>query len=326
MGIRIARFGVGFCLSLCFALGSMLGNEANASLTVYYDPGTGNVAFDTASTPTGRMTTYQFLAQGDIFRPENHVRISDAVGFSSEPHWVSDRVRPGDVLTGYFTIGEVFPAGLTEDQFFNQYTPQIDTYESDISNLPNGDRLTSFIGGDGFFWEYGQPDRPYDNYWDTVDLDTLDWAESALIGYDRRTGELWLDTTGPNSGYISTLHLVATQPVFNPDAFVQPFETPLVLADATTIAVAAGYPVEPGLYSLGRVLAPGLSPDVLSGMFDTARFLGKAGVEGSGFDFEGNAVAAEVKHFQSLPEPGATLMVAAAAMCLLRRRGRCVSC
>ncbi|MEM7575999.1 MAG: hypothetical protein AAF328_00875 [Planctomycetota bacterium] len=320
MRSRIHLFGVCFSFSLVLLVLPWGVRSADASLTIYYDPGTGNVAFDTASTPTGRMTTYQFSASSNIFLPENHIRISDAVGYSSEPDWISDRGRPGEVLTGYFSIGNVFPAGMSEDVYRNDYIPQIATYESDISGIPNGELPTSFIGGGGFFWEYGQPDRAYDNYWETIDLDTLNWAESAVIGYDGWTGELWLDTTGPGSGYLSTFHLVANKPVFDPDAFVVPFDTPLTLATETSIAAAAGYPVKPGVYSLGRILEPGLSADDLAGMFEVSRFLGQAGVEGSGFDFAGNELPLGLRYYRALPEPGAAVMVGLAAWGLLRRR------
>ncbi|MEM9752618.1 MAG: hypothetical protein AAF916_04460 [Planctomycetota bacterium] len=323
MKSRIARIAFGFAL---VALGLAGPTPVHASLTIYYDPGTGNVAFDTASTATGLLTTYQmfdldWLDQSGVgFLGENHVRISDAVAYSAENWWISDRTRPGEVLDGYYSIGNVFPVGLTEDELRNDFLQGVSYYHADIETEFYG--IRGFESSEPYDVVYGQPDREYDNYWETIDLSTLDWAETAVIGYDAWTGELWLDTTGPDSGYLSTLHLVATEPVFDPDAFVSPFETPLTLATTTSIAAAAGYPVEPGVYSLGRIMPRGLSAEALAGMFETARFLGQAGVEGSGFDFEGNAVAAQLKHYRSLPEPAAAFGLVFTSAALLRRRAR----
>ena len=292
-------------------------------LTVYYDPATGNVAFDTSTTPTGGLTSYEFLVQGFpdgpiAFRGENHIRLSDSVFFTDHPWSISDRTRFGEDWRGYYTIGDVFPAGLDAATWETEYLDYIIPYAGSVLR-PQDPDLFQLRAVD---WVYGQPDREYDNLVDWIDPDTLTWAQSATLQYREATGEVFLITNGSGGGHISSF-LLSSDGRFLPDAYTPPIETLLNSTTEDLIGTAADYPVEPGVYSLGAILEAGLSLAEFESLFTQAKFMERAGFNGGSFDFEtlGRTFALS---YIAVPEPATGLLALAGFLATTRLRRRVV--
>jgi len=300
--------------------------SSRAELQFFYDPATGAVAFDTAGSPTGFLAAYEFFldgreADGFAFRGENHVRISNETTFASEPSWLTDSsyTKP---LQGFYSIGEVFPVGLSESQWstlFRIYT--IGTVGESIGRYFYSDLIAPGQGSAPstltIDFVYGIPDRPFDNRLDLLDPDEIQWANTAALRYDARTGELTLDTTGADSGYIASYNLTSDG-AFNGAAYTPPTDSQFVIGDANNISLFTSI-LEPGVYSLGAILEAGLSSQEFEHIFATASFIARAGYDLGSFDFEADGQALS---FTWVPEPSslALMIVMWSGLGLRKRR------
>lgn len=282
---------------------------AGAALVIHYDPDTGNVSFDTAGSPTGRLGSYELTidpSKTDVrFRPENHVRVSNSPFYFSRPLLIGDDAD-FDPLVGLFTIGDILPVGLGQD-WYNVFgtTP----YYSDV------------LAGDGAFmygpvaYSYGRPEGEFINRLGLLDPDELDWAQTATLSYDVNTGEVVLKTDGPGSGYMSSF-IIESGSAFLPDAFTPPTDSPFVIQSPTTLSQFLEI-LEPGVYSLGEILAAGLSAEEFTASITDARFMTRAGYDFGSFDFD--------THGQNfalvwLPEPSTAIVLTGLIVGLAMRR------
>jgi hypothetical protein len=163
---------------------------------------------------------------------------------------------------------------------------------------------------------YGLPDRPFDNRFAVVDPDTLAWASQATLVYHAWTGEVFLDTTGSDGGHITAFRL-QSEGRFLPESWTPPAASPFASADENRLFFAADA-IEPGMYSLGRMLPAGMSELEFRSLFTEARFLARAGFQQASFNF-----AAHGKPFATayvIPEPGTLVLAAAGVATGLRRR------
>lgn len=320
---------------LLSALWMACGSVADAQLVYHYDPATGNVSFDTTNTRTGKLHLYRigrscvdlsddhaFLSScnfgtpqwatdlpGDItFRVENQIRLGQGLA-ESLPNLLAEFTQ-SEPWEGIYTIGDVLPAGLSEDTWLNLISPDL--------------RYTDLIGGGDpppMEFVYGLPDGEFQNRWDLVDPDNLDWADEAQLIYREMTGELVLVTSsGEAGGHISGF-LFQSVGLFDADGFTPPFETQLTTNDASHVGFFADA-MEPGEYNLGSLLQPGLTADEYYASITNAEFFGQLGFGSNPLTLgtDGTAVALV---YQAVPEPAtSTLLAGIAAAMLLRRRHR----
>ncbi len=294
---------------------------AHATLKFYYDPATGNVSFDTTGTSSGELLTYGLYMRvtgisnppvypPDIqtirFRNENLVRLSNTTFFQNDPLAISDQ-SIGNPAQGLFTLGDILPAGLDEETWSRLFArsawgefhdPSIaggwwgqHTYTAEIGNLNPAAE---------FF--YGRPEGEFDNRWDLVDPDTLQWASQATLTYDPATGEVVLDTTGPDSGHITTFWLKSTDPRF---LLGNALEIPgmNLFPSVQNDLVYRGDALEPGVYSLGDILDTAISAEDIDTLFERRQFLAREGFNQASFDFEQYGLSMSVVY---LPEPVAS--------------------
>src|SRR5262245_40242022 len=96
-------------LGAAFAFGACGLPHAHATLQWYYDPLTGNVAFDTANTRNGLLHSYSLsispLGTAPFnFRTENFIHISTSTLFTNTPKTIGDSTQ-GTQWEGLYTIG-----------------------------------------------------------------------------------------------------------------------------------------------------------------------------------------------------------------------------
>jgi hypothetical protein len=302
------------------AVAGIIASEAQAQLKIYYDPATGNVALDTAATRTGAIygygffTSYFFLVDNRPvpvpFRPENHIRVTPSPFYFSNEEELSESLF-SNPIRGLFTLGNIFPAGLSEEVWFNAFhhtNSRDPLFQSWWETLPHAYNYTDAIGeGPALPAEfiYGTPDREFDNKWDLVDPATLPWAKTATLVYRAWNGEVLLDTTGVDSGYISYF-LLKSNGEFLPAGYTPFTNSPFYVAEPNLVSLT-GDAIEPGQYSLGEILQAGLSATEFENLFTEARFIGRAGFNGGSFNFETDGVAMTL---QFVPEPSAMLLLA----------------
>lgn len=302
------------------AIGTLAARSAEAQLTFYYDPDTGNVAFDTGLVPTGEIWLYHLELNESLsgfgWLPENHVEVTQSAFTSANNRWVSD-ASLSQTFGGYLTIGDVLPTGLPEDEWNS-----INNWYYDHT-VGNPYELTGFWAAsyrdennrshrvEEAEFVYGQPDREFDNRWDLADPDELDWAESATLVYDPATGNVTIDTSrGEGGGHISWF-ILESEGGFLPDNFTPWIDSPFTSATTDLIGFAADA-VEPGVYSAGSILAPGLTLEEVQSTFTSARFVSRAGFGGASFDFETDGLDFGFALATAVPEPTAMVLISLA--------------
>ena len=303
------RYRVGLGFFLTFFAWSGVAQRASAQLEFYYDPLTGNVSFDTSHTRSGVSYSYglNFGSNSSLeFRYENHIRLSNSSLYFSEPNMLSDNAL-SPPFEGLYTIGDVLPVGLTEVEWTNLF-PVLRGLVFEDSHT-----YTDVIGGGSpppAKFIYGLPEGEFDNKWDLVDPNTLDWAQAAKLIYRPHSGELLIDTSQASGGYISSYWL-SSNGEFLTDDYDPIVDSALGSATDSDLGLFADA-IEPGLYSLGEVLAPGLSQSEFESVFTLARYLGQAGFAGGSFDLQANGQALSLV-YSVVPEPS-TLMLALVAL------------
>jgi hypothetical protein len=293
------------------AVHSGLASTAWATLKFYYDPVTGSVSFDTSESRSGGLYIYALAIDAPapaIFRPENLIRLSTTTLYDHSTRNISDATFTNP-WQGLYTIGNILPPGLSEQfwttSFLQANKPGL-TYEYEYSDVVGGGEppAAEFI--------YGAPSGEFKNRWDLVDPNTLSWATSAKLVYHPHSGEVVLDTTGDTSGYISAILLQSTGK-FLSSGFTPFVDTAFKDASPNLISLFADA-IEPGKYSLGRILGAGLSQADFEDAFTGAQFLGRAGFKGSSFDFATYGVTIQL---QSVPEPSTLALIATGVLALL---------
>lgn len=284
----------------------------NAQLKIYYDPATGNVALDTAATRTGALYTYSFSTSSFFlyhelpvpiqFLPDNQIRLTESTLYLANDQEISEASTSGPI-SGLFTIGNIFPAGLTEEVWST-------AFHFKTADPPGTDWWKTFPLGYGYVdaiaqgppppaeFIYGAPEGEFDNRWDIVDPATLTWAKTAKLIYRAWSGEVLLDTTGMDSGYISNITL-KSDGAFLPNGITPFNDSPINTATPDFVLLVADA-VEPGRYSLGHILEAGLSVNEFANLFTEARFIGRAGFNGGSFNFAEDGIDMSLSF---VPEP-----------------------
>ncbi|MGL4512439.1 MAG: hypothetical protein ACRCT8_05055 [Lacipirellulaceae bacterium] len=302
---------------------------AAARLLFYYDPDTGNVAFDTRNSESGELYGYTLNIDPNLtpvrFRSENLARLRHGSLTTSVPLTVGHATL-STPFRGLLTIGDVLPPGLSEDVWRSLLSvpydlpddhPDLSRFYSDNFGPSYGwHSVVQWIGDGGYGlvpdFVYGRPDRPFDNRFDAIDPDTLPWASRARLVYQAWNGELLLDTTGEEGGHISMFRLVSDGR-FLAENWTPPLQVPLTTGTSSTLFLAANA-IDPGVHSLGRVLPAGLSDDEFRAFFTESNFIGRIGFRRSNLDFATHGQPFALAH--EVPEPCAGMM-GALALCAL---------
>jgi hypothetical protein len=318
------------CAVLSQILVLLIVSAASAQLKFYYDPASGNVSFDTSDTRSGGISLYYFGLNGKNpdfpsspqnppweFRTENLIRLSQSTFFDRKPRMIGEGSL-ASTWRGLYTIGDVFPVGLSEEFWTTSFVRPEDG-EDPRHGAPFIYGYTD--GGLGYpplaEFIYGRPDGDFKNKWDLVDPATLNWATAANLVYLPSTGEVIVDTTVAGGGYFSALILESAN-MFNANGFDPFFRGPYV--DATDSLVGLfGDAFEPGRYSLGNILPNGLTRAEFEAVFERAEFLGRAGFKSQDFNFEAEGLALSLRY---VPEPSTLILltIACGAMTLRRRK------
>lgn len=319
---------------LAAVLSTGTASPALAVLRFYYDPDDGNVSFDTTQTDTGVVFSYSLGINRSLssirFNTENLVRLTNSM-FATVTDVLIGEGTTSNPLKGLFTIGNVLPSGLSEETWnetfgtlalhgFHPITNGIVNYH--ITRKGSHFYLDAIGQGHPEPAElfYGPPEGEFDNRWDIVDPDTLDWAQTAILTYRAWSGEVIIDTTGEDSGYITSF-LLKSNNAFLPANFTPFIDSPFNTSRPDLIGQVADA-VEPGQYSLGNILQPGMTLQEFEATFTSARFLERAGFKGGSFDFEADGLAMQLV-YQAIPEPSTMMILAAPlAQILLRRKQR----
>ncbi|MEO1497683.1 MAG: hypothetical protein AAFV43_11095 [Planctomycetota bacterium] len=310
----------GFVCLVGLAIGGLC-SASGGVLTAYYDPFTGAVALDTLTTRNGEALMYAFeldpLATDIRFNADNWVRLSGSTLFMQTELVISEGTL-SPPLNGYYTIGEILPPGIDEATWQSLFARP----NAEPGSLIYNDILGGGLGLPSEFI-YGLPDRPFDNRWDVVDPDSLDWAAAATLVYDATSGELVLDTTGPDGGHIASFTLRSDDAFLADNYAPLPTPTsPINSATSGSVFVSADA-IEPGAYSLGAILEAGLSQAEFEALFNEATFIARAGFGQASFDFATYGVSMSLEYVALVPEPsGVIVAIGAAALACIRRRTR----
>ncbi|HEX4414014.1 MAG TPA: hypothetical protein VH107_10335 [Lacipirellulaceae bacterium] len=282
-------------------------SPALATLKWYYDPLTGNVSFDSSETRSGGLYVYSFEVYANPaafqFRTENLLHLTNSTFFFDQPNSVGEGSLSGS-LNGLYTIGNILPTGLTEQfwttSFKNYFTsgnqPYTDIYTDVIGGGPSAD--AEFI--------YGAPQGEFKNKTDLLDPNTLKWATTATLVYQPWDGKILIDTTGDSSGYI-TGYLLQSNGQLLASGFTPDTTGPYNSADANSIGAFADL-IEPGIHTVGKILAPGLSLSEFVAKFTGAKFMPRAGYKGQSFDFATSGVSFSFE-MAAVPEPACFVLV-----------------
>lgn len=303
------------------AIGTLAAPSAEAQLRFYYDPDTGNVALDTVDTRTGGIYSYALGINEPSsirFRSEELISLTNSTFVDRSPDLIGE-FATSTLLSGYFTIGDILPSGLSEmswtstfaKHYFTEplYDEASDSGFHLYTDRPAGSRPDYWAGPAEFI--YGQPDREFDNRWDLVDPDDLDWAESATLVYDPATGNVTIDTARGEGGGYTSWFILESEGGFLPDNFTPWIDSPFTSATTDLIGFAADA-VEPGVYSAGSILAPGLTLEEVQSTFTSARFVSRAGFGGASFDFETDGLDFGFALAVAVPEPTAMVLISLA--------------
>ncbi len=304
----------------------ILAGPVDATLTFYYDPATGNVAFDASQTRSGVLHSYVLsispLGAPPIeFLSDNWIKLSNSGIYAQEPRHLFDTNSSGG-WQGLYTIGNVLPPGLSEE-FWTTYFASTASAGPGEANHGYVDIIGAGVNPPPAAFVYGPASGTFNNAQDLIDPDAIPWAEQATLVYYSATGEVAVDTTGPNGGYITLVALQSNGGLL-PDGFA-PDIAPGPMSEATENRIfLLGDVIEPGLTSLGRILPTGLSRSGFENRLTSAKFLGKLGfglhdadLATSGTDFQFAVVA--------VPEPSSLVVasgmtVAGAVACRRQRR------
>ncbi|HMP07505.1 MAG TPA: hypothetical protein PJ982_14235, partial [Lacipirellulaceae bacterium] len=240
--------------ALAAAIAAIFAPSAEATLTFYYDPLTGNVSMDTTHTRSGSVYVYALSLGSMSFRSENLIRITNSTFLTQNSHALGEGSF-SDPWSGLYTIGDVLPTGLTESEWSSLFT-----YNSGVARYRNEYLYTDVIGGGApppATFVYGRPEGEFQNASDLLDPDTLNWAETATLRYFPDTGNVTLQTAGRDGGYI-TAFMLESAGKFTPAAYDPAFRAN-VFSEVSDSRIAGIFSLlRPGSYRLGEILPAGM--------------------------------------------------------------------
>lgn len=308
---RISVFRLSFRVLL---LGVLLAIHTTASAIIaplYYDPATGNLTADMTNAPGNNLTGYS-LHSYDAFISANHTLFFGSTITTSIPSVLAE-ADLGTTQPGPYSFGNVLPSGLSEIDALNLLDLSGSVWNGDLGTEPNQFGL---VYGPSPYAAINDPNPP---------APITNWATEATLIYFPATGNLTLDTTGPNGGAILAIDLRAAENTFDFAAFVPPSANGIQELSTSVISHTDLHGFSAGFRSLGNVMSPGLSLVAVEQAFTAAKFLGEPGhdlqdldVSQSGLNFAFQLGGAPV------PEPSTYALAAIGllGLALLARRTR----
>jgi len=284
--------------------------EAVLDADLYYDPATGEVFVDTADTWTGGIIAYAIEVDPDQpirLIPENFTPfLITPLIVAAAPHQIGENSLA--LTSGLYSMGNVLPAGISESDYLTMWK-----FPYYIAVFGGGDRR----GSGPFDLFYGPAPGVPMNDPNLPDLNNLTWATAATILYDAGTGDVVIDTTGPNGGYI-TGFLLESDDRFIDTAFTPPPQAVAAYGYHDAVSVLSP-PLPPDYYEIGQILERGLDYDQITQLFSAAWFVGPGGIGSTDFDFANEGAAFS---FVVVPEPASILLLTLIAPAMLVRRRR----
>jgi hypothetical protein len=219
---------------------------------------------------------------------------------------------------GVYSVGAIFPAGLTEDELLSTYF--------DGGGGPRDGRqynVRGRLGGNAY--HLLQPiysPSPFAARNDaSVGFAPVDrWAQAVSLGYNPTTGELTFDSTGDAGGAIWSYRIEFSSDVVDVDAFTPATELISASVRFDSLTETGFSSIPEGVYGLGPVLPVGLSSSEFSLLVDGAYFIGQPGTGVNGLDFDVQGIAMSLA---MIPEPTTNSLGLVAMLLisyLLRRR------
>ena len=293
--------------------------QIDGAIPAYYDPATGNVTADMTYLIGDTLTSYVLeLPRGSVqsgaiagFRTENFTPFLGGIHASAHDYTVGetnfDAGRPG-----VYSFGNILPAGLTKDEYMNDY------FSSDAWWLVPQSGL-----GVSMHMHPVYAPSPFPAINDpNVGLGGIeDWATDVALLYNPTNGELVIDSTGSRGPFLQY------EVQFDDDVVrtvnFRPRNEDFGIATANSIIETSMTGFEPGWYNIGEVLPAGLSLHEVTAMIDDAHYLGRPGTNSrNAFDIGLNG---SPMRLAIVPEPssfGAICWVfVATLLCSRRKRG-----
>lgn len=242
-------------------------------LPLYYDFRNGNVTVDTTEVHGSSMIGYGFRVPFDGFLIENWTPFMDTFFISGTEREFGE-TNMGGISPGVYSLGNVIPAGLSEEELGEYFGPQ------GPFNRPTS-RFQYYAAGalgsqtyHHFSPQYSPSPFPPLNDPSVGPPEVDRWAREITLAYDAATGELALDASGENGGHFMQYYILLKEDVVATEAFT-PITDFAAVASPNRITELGLDPIPGGYYSLGNVLPAGLDEEQLFPLFATAAFRGE---------------------------------------------------
>ncbi len=212
-----------------------------------------------------------------------------------------------NVPGGVFSLGNIFPAGLSEQELIETYfTPQ------PIRDLVQYFAIGPLGSGSGHAFQPIYSPSPFPALNDPNIGPTAivaEWATEAVIRYNALTGDLWIDTSGGNGGAVFTYDIQLTEPFVNADRFtpahIEGLGSATINDDRIVEVGWEGIPT--GNYALGSIFPAGMSESELEALINYAQFIGKPGHDVVSFDIQSSGINMSLHYV--VPEPQASWLI-----------------
>jgi hypothetical protein len=103
-------------------------------MTLVYDPATGELALDASGENSGHFMQYFILLREEVVRTEAFTSITDFAPLATPNNLAELSFEP--IPGGYYSLGNVFPAGLDEGQLFQLIETAAFTGEPSHGSMP----------------------------------------------------------------------------------------------------------------------------------------------------------------------------------------------
>lgn len=293
------KFAGGVCLLILLVLPL----QVQALSTLFYDPPTGEIFFDVQG-PGGRFTGFDLRSQAGLLQTDNFLRLGEpTVLLHVTSTYLTDAAGLGtDRPDGLYGIGAVYPQNVSAADFVADVSA---SWGSDATGVVD------------FAIEFGRPAGIPRNDPNLMRIHGS-WAETATLRYVAPTGELVLDTSGEDGGYLGYFAIESFQRFRNDNAVAPQID---VWESGESTLAGIGL-LAPGEHNLGAVLDIGLSPDEFTAAISSARWRGETGVGFGEFDLT-LASGSNAMTLVHIPEPASVgMLILGMAVCCCRSRMR----
>lgn len=292
------------CGLVSFTVHAQDSSEGVDRATLYYDAPSGEV-FVNIEKENELFEGIEFRSKGAQIQTDNYLRIGEpTVIYRLREDYLVDSAGIGSFRpAGFYALGAIYPANLSEDDFTDDITAKWGG-----AGVPS--RLFESI-------EFSRPSGVPRNDPNLPKLQDS-WASAGTLTYVAPTGELIMDLGGDDGGFITAFSIKTSMDAIQTDE--------LLSVGAAVFESDEGRLQGAGVmggqsYSFGNVLPANLSSDDFVASISEALFLGEAGVGAINFDLGASQAAASFS-LVHIPEPHAAwmLVIGVGVLGLFRRR------